>query len=44
MQLEFYHTFKFQFEVLPRFTILYGTTLKGVAIEWLWFGISYLNG
>jgi len=42
MRLEFYQTFSFQFEILPRITILYGS-LKGIAIEWLWFGIGYFN-
>ncbi len=38
--MEFYNTFRTQFELLPRFTIIYGKdTLNGFAIEWLWFGV-----
>jgi len=38
--MEFYNTFRTQFELLPRFTIIYGSdTLSGFAIEWLWFGV-----
>lgn len=43
MKLEFYQTLSLQFEILPRITILYGSSLKGIAIEWLWFGMSYLK-
>ena len=40
MDMEFYNTFRTQFELLPRFTIIYGKdTLNGFAIEWLWFGV-----
>jgi hypothetical protein len=46
--MEFYNTFKTQFELLPRLTIIYGKgqsdeeteiTRNGFAIEWLWFGV-----
>ena len=44
--MEFYNTFKTQFELLPRVTIIYGQsdeeteiTHNGFAIEWLWFGV-----
>jgi len=46
--MEFYNTFKTQFELLPRVTIIYGKghsyeeteiTRNGLAIEWLWFGV-----
>ena len=46
--MEFYNTFKTQFELLPRLTIIYGRgqsdeeteiTRNGLAIEWLWFGV-----
>jgi len=38
--MEYYNTFRTQFELLPRFTIIYGKdTLNGFAIEWLWFGV-----
>jgi len=41
--IEFYSTFRTQFEVLPRLTIIYGEGYhKGFAIEWLWFGV-YVN-
>ena len=47
--MEFYNTFKAQFEVLPRFTIIYNNIeeedyaiyQKGFAIEWLWFGVFF---
>ena len=48
--MEFYNTFKTQFELLPRFTIIYGKgqsdeereiTHNGFAIEWLWFGVFF---
>ena len=42
----FYETFKTQFEVIPRVTIIYGKNQvessiekNGLAIEWLWFGV-----
>ncbi len=52
--MEFYNTFKTQFELLPRLTIIYGKgqsdeeteiTRNGFAIEWLWFGVfvQFLN-
>jgi hypothetical protein len=43
--MEFYNTFRTQFELLPRLTIIYGKaenteiTHNGFAIEWLWFGV-----
>lgn len=37
--MEFYNTFRTQFELLPRFTIIYGSDTRGFAIEWLWFGV-----
>jgi hypothetical protein len=46
--MEIYNTFRTQFELLPRITIIYGKgqsdkeaeiTKNGFAIEWLWFGI-----
>jgi hypothetical protein len=46
--MEFYNTFKTQFELLPRLTIIYGKGQSdeeteiihnGFAIEWLWFGL-----
>ena len=45
-----YNTFKTQFELLPRLTIIYGKgqsdeeteiTHNGFAIEWLWFGVFF---
>ena len=48
--MEFYNTFRTQFELLPRFTIIYGKgqsdeeneiTHNGFAIEWLWFGVFF---
>jgi len=49
--MEFYNTFKTQFELLPRVTIIYGgkgqsdgeteITRNGFAIEWLWFGVFF---
>jgi len=48
--MEFYNTFKKQFELLPRVTIIYGRgqsdeeteiTRNGLAIEWLWFGVFF---
>ncbi|MDD3972630.1 MAG: hypothetical protein PHC31_12060 [Clostridia bacterium] len=49
--MEFYNTFKTQFELLPRVTIIYGgkgqsdgeteITHNGFAIEWLWFGVFF---
>jgi len=47
--MEFYNTFKTQFEVLPRLTIIYNkieeedeaTYKNGFAIEWLWFGVFF---
>ena len=48
--MEFYNTFKTQFELLPRVTIIYGKghsyeeteiTRNGLAIEWLWFGVFF---
>ena len=48
--MEFYNTFKTQFELLPRVTIIYGRgqsdgeteiTRNGLAIEWLWFGVFF---
>ena len=48
--LEFYNTLRTQFELLPRFTIIYGKgqsdeeteiTHNGFAIEWLWFGVFF---
>jgi len=48
-KMEFYNTFKTQFEVLPRLTIIYskieeedyGIYKNGFAIEWLWFGVFF---
>ena len=43
--MEFYNTFRTQFELLPILTIIYGKaenteiTHNGFAIEWLWFGV-----
>lgn len=43
--MEFYNTFKYQFELLPRFTIIYKKQVEdtpldtGIAFEWLWFGV-----
>ena len=46
--MKFYNTFTTQFELLPRFTIIYGKGQSdeeteiihnGFAIEWLWFGV-----
>lgn len=40
--MEFYNTFRTQFELLPRFTIIYGSdTHNGFAVEWLWFGVFF---
>lgn len=41
--MEFYNTYNSQFEILPRFTIIYGTKFnsKGFALEWLWFGVYF---
>lgn len=46
--MEFYNTFRTQFELLPRLTIIYGKKQSdseiiqnGFAIEWLWFGIFF---
>lgn len=48
MKVEFYNTFTTQFEILPRFSIIYGKGQSdeegeiihnGLAIEWLWFGV-----
>ena len=46
----FYTTFTTQVELLPRLTILYGKTendgienKRGIAIEWLWFGVFIGN-
>ena len=48
--MEFYTSFKYQFELLPRLTIIYGKSFKdedyeivknGFAIEWLWFGLWF---
>ena len=42
--MEYYNTFKTQFELLPRLTIIYGKSEiahNGFAIEWLWFGIFF---
>jgi hypothetical protein len=50
MDMEFYNTFRTQFELLPRCTIIYGKgqsdeeteiTRNGFAIEWLWFGVFF---
>jgi len=38
MTIEFYQTFRFQFEFLPRLTVMYGE-VRLVAFEWLWFGV-----
>ena len=38
MTIEFYQTFRFQFEFLPRFTVMYGE-VRLIAFEWLWFGV-----
>lgn len=38
MQIEFYQTFHFQFEFLPRLTLMYGD-VRLIAFEWLWFGV-----
>jgi hypothetical protein len=36
---EFYTTFTFQFELLPRITFGYNKLkINSIAIEWLWFG------
>lgn len=40
MQIEFYQTFRFQIEVLPRVTVLYFDVFV-IAFEWLWFGVSF---
>ena len=39
--LEFYHTLRTQFELLPRLTIIYGkgNTYNGIALEWMWFSV-----
>jgi hypothetical protein len=43
--MEFYQTFRTQFELLPRITVIYGKghyasiIHNGIAIEWLWFGV-----
>jgi hypothetical protein len=43
--MKFYNTFRTQFELLPRLTIIYGKaedteiTHNGFAVEWLWFGV-----
>ena len=48
--MNFYNTFRTQFELLPRLTIIYGKgqseeeteiTHNGIAIEWLWFGVFF---
>lgn len=48
--MEFYNTFRTQFEVLPRVTIIYGKgqsneeteiNKNGFAMEWLWFGVFF---
>jgi hypothetical protein len=48
--MEFYNTFKTQFELLPRITFIYGKGLidedneiteNGFAFEWLWFGVFF---
>jgi len=38
MTIEFYQTFRFQFEFLPRFTVMYGE-VRLIAFEWLWIGV-----
>ena len=48
-KMEFYSTFRTQFEVLPRLTIIYSKIKEenysvyknGFAIEWLWFGVFF---
>lgn len=40
--MKFYNTFLKQIEILPRLTIMYSKELKGVAFEWLWFGVCVL--
>ena len=51
--MEIYNTWKTQFELLPRITIIYGKghkeddmeiTSNGFSIEWLWFGIFFNCG
>jgi hypothetical protein len=51
--MEFYNTFRTQFELLPRVTIIYGKGQtgekieiihNGLAIEWLWFGVFFNFG
>jgi hypothetical protein len=41
MRVAFYHTLRFQIEVLPRVSILYGkyNSTHGILVEWLWFGV-----
>jgi len=47
--MKFYNTFKTQFEVLPRLTIIYSKIeeedyaiyTNGFAIKWLWFGVFF---
>ena len=49
--MNFYNTFRTQFELLPRLTIIYGKGQSdeeteiihnGFAIEWLWFGVFFI--
>ena len=40
MYFYFESTFKTQFEVLPRLSIIYLYDFKGFAIEWFWFSFS----
>jgi hypothetical protein len=40
----FHFTFLSQIELLPRFSIMYGTCeVHGVAIEFLWFSLAVIN-
>ncbi len=39
IKLEWYNSYSYQIEVLPRFTILYTEDIKVVSFEWLFWGI-----
>ena len=38
-RIKTYLSFKYQIEMLPRISILYGEGKIRVALEWLWFGV-----
>lgn len=40
LEIRFYQSFATQCEILPRLTVIYFKTDKGIAFEWLWFGLS----